>query len=173
MKYFFHHKIFATSLIAVILLISLVWSFWKLNSLAVSLRTKLNEIHAEVFFAEHERKAIRLAEATMGERSDDLARINKVLINKEKPVDFVEDLEGLAKASGNLFVIDLDENKSGESKDLFFRLAVDGTEKSVMRYLKALELMPYKISIKELALQQIDSGKTTHRLSLLISAETL
>ena len=173
MREFLHHKIFATSLVSLLVLTSLVWSFWKLNSLAVSLRAKLNEIHAEVFFNEHERKAIRLAEATIKEHQEDLARINKIFINKEKPVEFVEDLESLAKISGNLFVIDLDETKSAEGKDLFFRLAVDGNQASVTRYLKALELMPYKMSVKEAAFQRIDSDKATHRLSLLISVESI
>lgn len=173
MKEFVHHKIFITSVISIILLVFLVWSFLKLNNWAITLRAKLNEIHTDVFFAEHERKAVRLAEATIAAREEDLGRINRVFISKEKPVEFVEDLESLAKASGNLFVIDLDENKSAEGKDLFFRLAVDGNQASVTRYLKALEFMPYKISIKELNFQKIDSDKSSHRMSLLISVESI
>lgn len=172
MKDFFHHKIFITSFISVLLLGFLAWSFVRLNNWALTLRVKLNEIHADVFFAEHERKAVRLAEATIADREEDFGRINKIFVSKEKPVEFVEDLETLAKTSGNLFVIDLDENKSAEGKDLFFRLAVDGTQNSVTRYLKALELMPYNISIKELNFQRIDSDKSSHRMSLLISVES-
>lgn len=173
MRDFLHHKIFITSFIAALLLGFLAWSFLRLNRGADELRAKLNDIQIKVLFNEQERKAIRLAQSTKDEYKSDLERISKIFVKKDQPIGLVEDLEGLAKASGNLFVIDLDENKSAEGKNLFFRVAVDGTQTSVIRYLKALELMPYKISVREMVFQKIDSEKATHRLSLLISVETL
>ena len=173
MRDIFSHKIFITSLISAVLLVSLIWSFLRLNSEADGLRAKLNDIQTKILFTEQERKAIRLAQITKDEYESDLKRISRIFVNKDQPIELVEDLESLAKASGNLFVIDLDENKSAEGKNLFFRIAVDGTQASVMRYLRALELMPYKISVSEMVFQKVDSEKATHRLSLLISAETL
>lgn len=120
------------------------------------------------------------------DRVEDLARINKFFVDRERPVDFIESLEEMAKKTKNRVAIDFNEARS-KSKNLFFKLTIEGSENSVRKYLKLLELMPYKIRVEDLTFQKITISETptfvrqpkgseipiSQRIIVLIQVDTL
>lgn len=88
------------------------------------------------------------------DRAGDLSKINKFFVDRERPVGFIEDLEGIAKKTKNRIAIDFMETRS-KGKSLFFKLTIEGSESSTRKYLKLLELMPYKIRVEDLTFQKI------------------
>lgn len=173
MSNFISSKFFFTLLASAALVVSLLWAYLFLNQKSLTLLQDLNQIESKILSIEKERGSAKKSLAILKERQGDLARIESVFIKKAGAVDFVEELEILAKRTNNSFVIDLDETKSREENKLIFRMAVDGTLNSVLKYLKLLELLPYKIEIENLTLQKTDSEKTTHRLNVLLTTDAL
>lgn len=135
---------------------------------------------------EARRKAAGDIQILLQDRAKDLAKINNFSVSKERPVVFIEELEDVAKKTKNRVAIDFDEARS-KGKNIFFRLAIDGNENSVLRYLKLLEFMPYKIKVEEASLQRLTSAQIStsltlpkesevplsHHLEVLIRVETL
>lgn len=121
------------------------------------------------------------------ERAQDFAKISKFFIDRERPVDFIEGLEEMAKKTNNLIAIDFNEVQSKKSKNLFFKLTIEGNENSVRKYLKLLELMPYKIKVEALTFQKITTSEVpiffrqpkgsaatvSRRIIVLIQVDTL
>lgn len=158
------------------------WLLIQINEVGVTLRG----VAEKMAKLEVERKTARGAHVFLKERAEDLAKINNFFVDRERPVEFIENLEEIAKKTKNQIVIDFDEGRSKE-RNLFFRLVVDGSEASIRKYLKLLELMPYKIKVGDLTFQKISvleqpaflsRSKTlenpmSHRLVVLIQVETL
>lgn len=145
----------------------------------------LRGLEEQIVLLEAKRKIAGDLQILLENRDKDLTKINSFLVSKDRPVGFIEDLEDAAKKTKNRVAIDFDETRS-KNKDIFFRLAIDGSEDSVLRYLKLLEFMPYKIKVEEVSLQKLTSQVYTslnlpkesevplsHHLGVLIKVETL
>lgn len=101
-----------------------------------------------------ERHRAKLSDAVMKRRAQDLARVTTFLIDRRSPVAFLEAVERAAARTGNTIAIDVDEGKSSESF-LRFRFTAEGGERSIIRFVQALELLPYRLDIREMAFQNL------------------
>ena len=173
----------AISLIIVGLLGSVLgWLFGQVKKA----RATIGETANKIILLEEKRKTARQTQILLKDRASDLAKINKFLVDRGEPVEFIENLEETAQKTKNKIVIDFDEGRS-KAKNLFFRLTIDGSEASTRKYLKLLGFMPYKIGVEDLIFQKMSAGdlpafpsrpKTlenpgSHRLTILIQVETL
>lgn len=160
----------AISLIIVSLFGSVLgWLFSQVKKAGATLTETANK----AALLEAERKTAREIQVLLKDRAGDMAKINKLFVDRGEPVEFIENLEKTAKKTGNKIAIDFDEGRS-KDKNLFFRLTVEGNEAHTRKYLKLLGLMPYKMKIEDLAFQKIGAGKTaSSRLIVLIQVETL
>jgi hypothetical protein len=175
-------KLIATSIFTLLLVVLLGSMFWMLSSRVQGFSERLSEIEAKISSLEEERRRARALELVFEDRKLPLKRLESLLIPADKPVEFIESLEELARSTGNELSLDL---ASGASRKgvLSFRITVEGTAESSSRYLELLELMPYEIVVEELSLQRlnvadvISSGssnqKRDERLTIVIAVKTL
>lgn len=73
-------------------------------------------------------------------------KIKKTIFDKDRPLEFIEALENIARISGSLIEITPIEGKDSLST---FLIAVEGDFPSLFKFLKLVEVMQYKISIEE------------------------
>lgn len=125
------------------------WFSWNINRSEVLIRN----IKSKLIALEEERKFARTARAFLKEREPDLKRIDQFAIDRERPVEFIEALENLARKTSNTLALEFDEGRS-TAKHLSFRMTLQGEEENAHRYLKLLELLPYFIRIEELRVRR-------------------
>ena len=146
------------------------WIFITLQNSEASLGELLSGILSE----QEGRISLQRAGRLMEDKKDDIQRVDNFLVARANPVNFIESLEDLARQTQNKIVIDLDEAKSQANKHLVFRLTVDGTQKSALKYSELLEFLPYQISVQELSFQKISPAKGVSgaRIIILIEVNT-
>ena len=93
------------------------------------------------------------------ERAADLERIKKFYLNPREPVAFVETLETVAKSTGNRITLTADEG-TNSGGGIIFRATLDGTQGSVVRFVRALERAPYLIHVQEISFQNVAAEKS-------------
>lgn len=125
---------------------------------------------------EMKRKEARAMSTLFEERREAIERFSKFFVNYREPAEFIETLEDLARKTGVILSIDLALGAPGVN-ELPLRLNIEGSEKNVLRYLKLLELLPYKILVEDIGFQSILSAPgallASHRLQLSIRVSTL
>lgn len=124
-----------------------------------------------------ERRRAKLSEAVMAHRADDVARIAAFPISRASPVAFLEAVEGMAARTGATVAIDVDEGRTTETS-LRFRFTVEGIEQNVLRFVQALELLPYRLDILEMGLQNTspetpDGGRRAPRARLVLALDVV
>lgn len=172
-----HKKTFLYVLVSFLIVAGFLALFlWLMDAMGRA-SANLKKTKTDVALLEEERKMARLSSGIFEERSKDLARLESFAADRERPVVFVEFLESTAKKTGNLIALDFDEVRS-KGNFLFFRLTVDGSEKSTRQYLKLLELAPFELYTEEFIFQRVrrDTAGSKgigpdNRLILLISVK--
>ena len=172
-------KLVITSVAAVLVAGAPAFLFWRLGQYVQNAEFAVAALESQLSVLEEERKAARRASALLEERSADIDRINRLLVERARLIDFIETLEGLAGRVKNKLALDFDEGQS-RADALIFRLTIEGTELQARAYLKLLELLPYQSSISAINWQRLAAGqalppspdkkaaesKPTHRLTL-------
>ncbi|MBI2640413.1 MAG: hypothetical protein HYW91_00830 [Candidatus Sungbacteria bacterium] len=181
---------FLMTLVSSILLVGIfIAIFWWLSVNVQGGIEELRRIETEISASEAERKSARAFEELSEARDGDLERIRGFSPNRERPVEFIENLEMAAKDTGNSITLDFDEGRSKTNGRLIFRVTAEGDENGPRNYLKLLELMPYEIRIEDVVFQQITAdvssasspesslkpvvSRPTHRLLAVISVKAL
>lgn len=132
---------------------------------------ELDDIRVRIQSFEEEREAVRRIASLIESYRSTTARIHEFMIRRDDPLEFIETLENVARATGNAAVLDFDSEKSKKGDELVFRVTVDGTREGVFRYVELLELLPYPIRIDEIGYQALNvesvasRGKTAARSS--------
>ena len=161
-------RLIFTSTIALLLVSGAFTIYSQLFRYINNTRTSLNHLEMKIKSLETERKEARTAAALMEERKEDINSINNFFVDRGNLLPFIEELERLAKDSHNIIALDL--NEQGNTSDILtFRLTIEGTQKTALKYLELLEMMPYEIIIEDLTSQKITRGI---RLILSIQVKT-
>lgn len=145
-------KLAAVAAAAAVVFLLVVWIFGAAMQQVTAGDAVRAAIREKIAHRAEERNRARVAEELMRERADDLARITGFFVDRHSPVGFLEAVEDVAGRTDNTIAIDVDEALSGEYT-LHFRFAVAGGERDVLRFVQALELMPYRLRITEMALK--------------------
>lgn len=116
----------------------------------------------EIYRLSEERVLGRGVGSLLTTRQDDLSRIQGFFADRARPLAFVESMQQAAKATGNFAEFAVSE-KGGSNTDLLFRASIEGTEKSVMRYVRAIESLPYIVFIEEASFEKIAPGSRRPR----------
>lgn len=95
-------------------------------------------------------------------RQNDLYRIGAFFVDRARPLDFVKSLQRAARMTGNFAEFTVDERASSGG-DLLFHASVEGTGRSVMRYMQALEVLPYIVSVEEMNFEKISAERRRSR----------
>lgn len=148
------HKLWATAAIAALVLIAGGWGFGRMSHRVIQSDLALAEIQSRIGASAEERRGVRSLEEILKKRQPDLDRISAFFVPRERPIAFIEQVERLAASTGNSIAIDVDDGRSNEEA-LVLRFTVEGGEKNMLRYVRLLEAMPYKIEMEEMIFQKV------------------
>lgn len=169
-------KLIASLIFYLALVIASGGLFFWLNLRVQGSAAERERIETEIASLEEDRRRARQAELVFEEKKAELERLKNVFISPEKPVEFIEGLEKIARGTGNSISLDLVSEKLVGGA-FSFRISVEGTEESTAKYLSLLELMPYEIAIEEFTLQRTRAApggrEKEARLSVVINVKTL
>ena len=149
---------------------------WFLYREMQAIKTEIQTIREGIASLEAENGAIRDFQAVRSRRADDIGRINKFFIEKDRPLAFIETIESLGRITQTALAIDAG-GMSKESDYFTFRFAIDGDRENTFKFLSLLEQIPYNILISSFTVsptegdpQNPEARRT--RLSLTIKART-
>lgn len=131
----------------------LAWGYWVIAESVARSDTVFAEIQTGLASLEEARRDAGKAEALMERRREDFIRISNFFVDRERPVAFIEDIEKLARLTGNEISLTIAEG-AGARDAILFRITIDGTDGSVFKMLKLMELMPYHLTINDIAFQR-------------------
>lgn len=149
------------SVISLVLVGGALFAFWYMAESVIRSRGVSVDIQSQLDALTRERADAKVVERLLGERKKDRIRIKEFYADAKQPVAFFEDIEALARASGNTLAIDLDEGRS-DARHLGLRLTLEGEEKSLLAYVRLLERVPYHVEITEVLYQNLAS-EASHR----------
>lgn len=140
-------KFAATVILAPGLLLLILYGIvWKLfieirnSSYAVSAgRSSLEFSGKRLVIAEENQKALE-------DYAEDVERMKKTIFYKERPLEFIETLENIARLSGSIIEITPIEGK--DSLNIFL-VSAEGDFPSLFKFLKLIEVMKYQVVIEE------------------------
>lgn len=175
------HKFFITALSSLLILVGLGWLWWFLISGIETFKDALYDVRLKIVAQEEERKSARQLASLMKARRIDLEKTDSLLIDKEKPIEFIEGVESLARKTGSRMFLGV-EGSVDPAGFMNFKLNIEDTERGARSFLEMLTLMPYEILVEDINFQKISSvpvtlpdGKNfapTARLGILIKVKT-
>lgn len=107
------------------------------------------EIVSQMGALEEERRRARTAENIFDEHGSEISRIERFFLKQAAPVDFIEELEGLASSTGTTLLISPAEGSTVKGF-LSLRLEVVGSKEGALRFLKLLELSAHDVRVEEI-----------------------
>ena len=175
-------KLIFTSGISLAVMAILAWTFFYLAYGVINARSSAGIIMERIAKVEAEIAQARTFKGILKDRGDDIAYIEKLFVDRERPVELIERLESTASSTRAALLIDLDA-RSADEEFLALRLTLEGSNQSILKYLSLLELLPYEIKIDEIAFQRSGNeqpkivgsgpaGARTSRLLLSIGVRT-
>ena len=129
------------------------WGFWRLAVGVWQRDFVLGELQSKIEAMREDRERARDLAVILERRKSDLDRIDKFFVNRERPVAFIEAIERLGAATGNKIAIDVAEARD-DGQRLGFRLTLEGGENNLLRYVRLLETLPYKLEMEETFFQR-------------------
>lgn len=162
--------------VSFLLIIASIAGTWFLYREMRAIKTEIQTIRDGIALLEAENGTIRDFQTIRSRRRDDIGRINKFFIEKDRPLDFIEAIESLGRITHSTLAIDAG-GVSKESDYFIFRLAIDGDQENTLKFLSLLERMPYTIRISSLTVSNLEGNPQNPevrrtRLSLTINART-
>lgn len=169
----FNKAVFA-ALILVFFLAGTIFVFGRLIFGVLAADSNISDLRSQIALLEEERARARKVGSFLDEREEEVGRIVGFLVSEDRPINFVEKLEDMARRTNNKMLLDLsgDLNKKGGDV-IAFRMTLEGSSKSVFDYLKLLELLPHLINIESVVWEKsegvVGSSNTGVRLIILFS----
>ena len=143
----------------IILALLIMGTAAKLYGMLVANITAMNEknsmLENKIANSEEDQRHAHTLSVLFESRKDAIERIKQIFVNRERPVAFLDDLTSLGNNTGNKIALDYLENESTEAL-LSFRLTVEGTEGTIIKFLRILELSPYSVAIQELNWEKLN-----------------
>ena len=122
-----------------------------------STRSVLIDLEGQITARELGRREANSSRVALASREDALNRINNFFSIPDRPVVFIETLEGIARDTNSAIAFDIDQANSNQT--IFtFRVTVEGSEQGVRTFLELIELLPYEIRVQEAVFQRMTLG---------------
>lgn len=146
----------------------LVGGVWYLAMRIRTLDQKIIELGTAIRSAEEKRVQARSAALLLERRAEDIARIERVQVNRQEPVPFIELFEMIADRTDNKIALAIEES-AADTSAIGFRVTVSGTAASVRHFLRAIESTPHIIEIKEIIFERIEPEDLGQRATLTLA----
>lgn len=153
MKLSSKQKLIFTSGISLVVSIALAWAFFYLASGVIGARSSAETVMQRIAKVEAEIAQANTFKSILEDRGDDIAHIEKLFVDRERPIELIERLESAATSTRVVLSIDLGAQSSNE-EFLDLRLTLEGSDQGLLKYLSLLELLPYEIKIEEITFQR-------------------
>lgn len=118
----------------------------------------LGAAHAKVEDFEEKREDTKRLSLFFKEHKADVERMQRFFIDSQHPIDFIEELERIARQTGNSISLAVDEGTRKEGA-LLFHVSAEGKEGGLRRMLEAFEFIPYASGIESVTFQAGAGGK--------------
>ena len=122
-----------------------------------SSQTALIDLESRIANGDEARAEAASSRGALALRVESLDRVSRFFLGPDRPVGFIETLEGLARRTRTTAAIDIDEANSTPLV-YTFRLTVEGSDTAVLRYLDLVLLLPYEVRVDDAALQHVQPG---------------
>ncbi|OGZ96772.1 MAG: hypothetical protein A3J10_02425 [Candidatus Sungbacteria bacterium RIFCSPLOWO2_02_FULL_54_10] len=142
----------AVSVVALAAVGIAAWGFAQAIAIVWQGHAAQAEIRQNIGVRAEERQSARASEVLLRNRQEDIRRIGAFFVPRHGPIAFIEAVEYVASRTGNTISLDIDENVGGE-RALRFRLTVEGGANGLVDFMRAVELLPYKIDIQDMVFQ--------------------
>lgn len=86
-------------------------------------------------------------------RSKDIARIQRIAIDRQRPLQFIETIEQIARITHTQSALGVNEIKD-DKQSLLFHVTWEGEEKNVRTMLALLQKLPFQIVIQDMSFQK-------------------
>ena len=133
------------------------WIYLSMASAVRRADSDLAAVRTSIAALEQERRQARGFDRIIEERGGDLQRVEAFFVDRERPLEFIERLENLAKAAKSQIALEAEGPDSPGR--LVFRVTLDGFEANIIAFLKLFELLPYEIQVEEFTLEKILGAK--------------
>lgn len=162
-------KFILTLALSGLLVLSCGWLFLKLAGSVYSAEANLSLVESKILMLEDDFKNARSLQKTLRNRSTDIENINNFFVDPSSPVTFIEELESLAKATKNIIALEIRDSQ--KRNILVFGVTLEGSESSVLKFLRLLEVLPYGIEVEDMSYQKlnIESGNLSFLVTKLKS----
>ncbi len=145
---------FVTVALSCVSLSASAYWFAGLASSVLDYRTTLQKLDEQISALEEKRLRARRIEALLQGRAADLARVKTSFVER-RPVLLIEEIERIADHTKNTLALEIIESEP-LLHDVGLRLIIEGTEASVRTMLELVELLPYQVSVDDLAFERIN-----------------
>lgn len=150
------------------IVVILVAGVWYVAMRIRILDYEIIELGAAIGASEKKRIQARSTGILLERRAEDIARIERVQVNRQEPVPFIELLEMIADRTGNKIALAIEES-AADTNTIGFRATVSGTAASVRHFLRAVESAPHFIEIQEIIFERIGPEDLGPRATLTLA----
>ena len=141
-----------TSAFLAVIIVACGAGYWWMYASIGGFSGSLDAIAEKIASREQDRVKANHVGTTLKKRASELARINGLFVSKTQPVNFIEDLEAIGRATGS--DVKVAANEAGDSTDmLVFHLTASGSSSGLRRMVRLIELMPYEVVIDDVSYQ--------------------
>lgn len=128
------------------------------------MKTKIDEINGI-------ESTINILRNDADETKDNREYLNKIFLQKDGLVGFLEYLENLGQSSGaNLSISNVNSdvmtNATSTVENIFIQINIEGSFKSVLKTISLIENMPYNIEVLRASLSHIQSSSKNNKTSI-------
>ncbi len=109
-------------------------------------------------------------------RKSDISHIRNIMIDRARPLVFIETMERISHLTNTKIVLSIDEKKGGNDA-LFFSVAIEGNQQNVRTMIALMMNLPYDIAIdtmtfqREALIQQLLQGATRVLFTMRVKAQ--
>ena len=86
-------------------------------------------------------------------RATDIQRIQRISVDPKRPLQFIEIIEQIGRATNVKILLTVDEKKD-DAQELLFHATLRGNEKDVRAMFALVEQLPYRIKIVNISFQR-------------------
>ncbi|MFA5888901.1 MAG: hypothetical protein WCW47_02675 [Candidatus Paceibacterota bacterium] len=127
-------------------------------------------------FRNDKQNYLTYAQKTIGSLSLDINRMDDSIISKKGEVEFIENLESVARGSGlsieiNSLILNNNSNLASSSIDILkIKAKTKGSWSASYTFLTRLELLPFKLRVNKFGLVSIDKEVTSTEIRMAVSS---
>lgn len=146
------YKFIITAGICLLVISALIFGLFYMSSNIFSADGEFAAVDAKINELYQERKRAETVNMLLTEHKDDIIRLHHFFLDRQHPIDFIQQLENVARATKNTLTLGVNEG-TADTSSLSFRITVDGTQSSIRTFIRILDALPYSVTLGSITFQ--------------------